>query len=203
MLAEQILARGIHAPRLLEAIGSVPRHVFVPPDLQEQAYADMALPIGYGQTISQPYIVAVMIELLEVTASDRVLEIGCGCGYQAAVLAELAAQVHTVDIIPELAVQAEKVLAGLGYASIHVHIGDGSAGWPEAAPYDRILVAAAAPEAPQVMVDQLAVGGRMVIPVGGRSVQQLEVWHRRPNGFERTKSLEVCFVPLVGQFGWN
>jgi len=203
MVDEQIVARGIHDPRVLAVMSSVPRHCFVPPDDLPWAYSDGPLPIGHGQTISQPYIVALMTELLGLEPKDRVLEIGTGSGYQAAVLGLLAGEVHTVEFIPELAQQAERTLADLGYAQIHVHTGDGSLGWPEAAPYHKILVAAAAPEVPQALLDQLYEGGQMVIPVGNRSMQQLEVWKRTGQEFIRKVSLEVCFVPLRGQFGWK
>ena len=203
MVDEQIAARGIHDPRVLAGMSSVPRHCFVPPDDLPWAYSDGPLPIGHGQTISQPYIVALMTELLGLEPKDRVLEIGTGSGYQAAVLGLLAGEVHTVEFIPELAQQAERTLADLGYAQIHVHTGDGSLGWPEAAPYHKILVAAAAPEVPQALLDQLWEGGQMVIPVGNRSIQQLEVWKRTGQEFNRKVSLEVCFVPLRGQFGWK
>jgi protein-L-isoaspartate(D-aspartate) O-methyltransferase len=203
MVEEQIIARGVHEPRVLAALRSVPRHFFVPPDDLAWAYADGPLPIGHGQTISQPYIVALMTELLEVEPSDRVLEVGSGSGYQAAVLGELAAEVHTIEVIPELARQAEKNLAGPGYPHVHVHTGDGSPGWPKAAPYNRILVAAAAPEVPQAILDQLAEGGQLVIPVGGLSVQSLEVWKRNGLEFCHRKKADVCFVPLRGRFGWK
>ena len=203
MVEEQIARRGVHDARVLAAMGSVLRHCFIPPDDLAWAYADGPLPIGHGQTISQPYIVALMTELLALNPTDRILEVGGGCGYQAAVLAELAAEVHSVEVIPELARQAEKTLAGLGYTSIHIHTGDGSAGWLESAPYNGILVAAAAPQVPQALLDQLADGGQLVIPVGSRSVQQLEVWKRTGEEFNRQVSLEVCFVPLRGKFGWN
>jgi protein-L-isoaspartate(D-aspartate) O-methyltransferase len=203
MVAQQIAARAIHDPRVLAAMGSVLRHCFIPPDELPWAYADGPLQIGYGQTISQPYIVALMTELLELRPTDRVLEVGGGCGYQAAVLMELAAEVHTLEIIPDLAWQAAQTLAGLGYTAVHVHGADGSLGWPQAAPYNRILVAAAAPQVPQPLLDQLAEDGQLVIPVGSRSLQQLEVWKRTGQGFNRKVSLEVCFVPLRGQFGWN
>jgi len=203
MLEEQIIARGIQDARVLTVMGNLPRHCFISPDDLAWAYADGPLPIGHGQTISQPYIVALMTELLELKPIDRVLEVGSGSGYQAAVLGELAAEVHTLEVIPELARQAEKTLTGLGYTNIQVHIGDGSLGWLEAAPYNRILVAAAAPEVPPALLDQLAEGGQLVIPVGSRSVQQLEVWRRTGQQFKRQVSLEVCFVPLRGQFGWQ
>jgi protein-L-isoaspartate(D-aspartate) O-methyltransferase len=203
MVAEQITARGIRDMHILTAMGSVLRHCFIPPDDLAWAYADGPLPIGHGQTISQPYIVALMTAVLELEPTNRVLEVGGGCGYQAAVLGELVAEVHSIEVIPELAWQAEKTLAGLGYTNVHVHTGDGSLGWPEAAPYNRILVAAAAPEVPKPLLDQLAADGQLVIPVGGRSVQHLEIWKRTGEEVNRTINLEVCFVPLRGQFGWK
>jgi protein-L-isoaspartate(D-aspartate) O-methyltransferase len=203
MVEEQIAARGIHDPRVLAVMGSVLRHCFIPPDDLPWAYSDGPLPIGHGQTISQPYIVALMTDLLKLEPNDRVLEVGTGSGYQAAVLGELAAEVHTVEVIPELARQAEKNLTDLGYTHIHVHIGDGSPGWPEAAPYNKILVAAAAPDVPLPLLDQLVEGGQLVIPVGGRGVQQLEIWRRTGQGFNHQKNLDVCFVPLRGQYGWK
>jgi protein-L-isoaspartate(D-aspartate) O-methyltransferase len=203
MVKEQIAARGVQEPRLLAVMGAVPRHRFVPPDELAWAYSDGPLPIGHGQTISQPYIVAWMTELLELKSTDRVLEVGTGCGYQAAVLAELTDEVHTLEVIPELAQQAEKTLAELGYTKVHVHAGDGSLGWAEAAPYDGILVAAAAPSAPQPLLDQLAEGGRMVVPVGSRGFQQLEIWQRVGQKLISRTDLAVCFVPLHGEFGWR
>ena len=203
MVEEQIAGRGIRDGRVLAVMGSVPRHRFIPADDLAWAYADGPLPIGYGQTISQPYIVALMTELLELEPTDKVLEVGGGCGYQAAVLGELAAEVHSVEVLSELAWQEEKTLAGLGYTRVHVHSGDGSQGWPEAAPYNRILVAAGAPEVPQPLLNQLAEEGLLVIPVGSRNVQKLEVWKRSGEEFNRRVSLEVCFVPLHGQFGWK
>jgi protein-L-isoaspartate(D-aspartate) O-methyltransferase len=203
MVTEQLAGRDIHDVRVLTVMGSVLRHCFIPPDDLAFAYADGPLPIGYGQTISQPYIVALMTELLAPQPTDRVLEVGGGCGYQAAVLGELAKEVHTMEFIPELARQAEKTLAELGYTQIHVHTGDGSLGWPDATPYNRILVAAAAPQVPKALLDQLAEDGQLVIPVGSRSVQHLEVWKRTGEEFSGRLSVEVCFVPLRGQFGWK
>jgi len=203
MVKEQIAARGVLDPPLLVVMESVPRHLFVPADDLAWAYADGPLPIGHGQTISQPYIVALMTELLQVESTDRVLEIGTGSGYQAAVLGQMAAEVHTVEVIPELAAQASRTLPDLGYTNVHVHTGDGSLGWPQAAPYDGILVAAAAPSAPQPLLDQLADGGRLVIPVGSRGFQQLEVWKRTGQEFERRVNLGVAFVPLRGEHGWK
>jgi len=203
MVVEQLIPRGIRNPRVLAVMGSVLRHCFIPPDDLAWAYADGPLPIGYEQTISQPYIVALMTELLELEPTDHVLEVGGGCGYQAAVLGEMAEDVQTLELIPELAWQAERTLTSLGYTHVHVHTSDGSTGWPEAAPYNRILVAAAAPEVPQPLLDQLAEDGQLVIPVGSRSVQQLEIWKRTGKELNRTINLEVCFVPLRGQFGWK
>jgi len=203
MIEEQIAARGILDPRLLAVMESVPRHLFVPDDDLAWAYADGPLPIGHGQTISQPYIVALMTELLQVEPTSHVLEVGTGSGYQAAVLGQMAAEVNTVEVIPELAAQAARTLADLGYTNVHVHAGDGSLGWPEAAPYDGILVAAAAPSAPQPLLDQLAEGGQLVIPVGSRGFQQLEVWRHTGKKFERKVNLAVAFVPLRGEYGWK
>ena len=203
MVAEQLAARGIHDPLVLTAMGKVRRHCFVKQADLPWAYSDEALPIGYGQTISQPYIVAVMTELLAVQPGNRVLEVGSGSGYQAGVLGELAAEVHTVEVIPELARKAGETLAALGYDHVHVHMGDGSPGWPEEAPYDRILVAAATPEAPRPLLEQLIEGGQLVAPVGGRSVQRLELWKRVGEDFISQGNMQVCFVPLRGQFGWK
>jgi len=203
MVEEQIGARGVLNPRLLAVMESVPRHLFVPADDLPWAYGDGPMPIGHGQTISQPYIVALMTELLQVESTDRVLEVGTGSGYQAAVLGQMAVEVHTVEMIPELAAQAARTLTDLGYANVHVHAGDGSLGWSETAPYDGILVAAAAPSAPQPLLDQLAEGGRLVIPVGSRGFQQLEVWKRTGQEFKRQVNLAVAFVPLRGEYGWK
>jgi len=203
MVEDQIAARGVLNPRLLAVMESVPRHLFVPADDLPWAYVDGPLLIGHEQTISQPYIVALMTELLQVESTDRVLEVGTGSGYQAAVLGQIAAEVHTLEVIPELATQAARTLIDLGYFNVHVHAGDGSLGWLEATPYDGILVAAAAPSAPQPLLDQLAEGGHLVIPVGSRGLQQLEVWRRTGKKFERQVSLAVCFVPLRGEYGWK
>jgi protein-L-isoaspartate(D-aspartate) O-methyltransferase len=203
MVEEQIAARGLLDPRLLTVMDSVPRHLFIPTDDLAWAYADGPLPIGHGQTISQPYIVALMTELLSVKTGDRVLEVGTGSGYQAAVLGMMAADVHTVEVIPELAKQAARTLTDLGFENIHVHIGDGSLGWPEFSPYNGILVAAAAPSAPQPLLDQLAEGGQLVIPVGGRGYQHLEVWKRTGQEFTCQNNLAVAFVPLRGEHGWK
>jgi protein-L-isoaspartate(D-aspartate) O-methyltransferase len=203
MVDEQIASRGILNASLLSVMRSVPRHLFVPVDELAWAYADGPLPIGNGQTISQPYIVALMTELLEIEPTSKVLEVGTGSGYQAAVLGNLVAEVHTVELISQLARQAEITFAKLRYANVHVHAADGSQGWSEAAPYDGILVAAAAPSVPQSLLDQLNDGGRMVIPVGSRGFQQLEVWRRIGNDFRCKANISVAFVPLKGEFGWK
>ena len=203
MVAEQIVPRGVRDPRLLAVMETLPRHLFVPTDELAYAYADGPLPIGHAQTISQPFIVAWMTELLQLRGHERVLEIGAGSGYQAAVLAKLAAEVYTVEIIPELAARAVQVFRELEIANVHVHIADGTLGWPEHAPYDRILVAAAAPSAPEPLLGQLADGGRMVIPVGSRGLQVLEVWTRRGEKFHCEMNIGVAFVPLRGKYGWK
>ncbi|MEZ0396001.1 MAG: protein-L-isoaspartate(D-aspartate) O-methyltransferase [Anaerolineales bacterium] len=203
MVDEQIARRGLRDPRLLAALRTVPRHRFVPPDELEWAYADGPLPIGHGQTISQPYIVALMTDLLHLAPTARVLEVGTGSGYQAAILGKMAAEVHTVEVIPELARQAEKVLAELGFRNVQVHVGDGSLGWPETAPYDGILVAAAAPDVPPPLLDQLAEGGRLVLPVGSRGFQELQVWERRGGKLHCERGIPVTFVPLRGEHGWR
>ncbi len=202
-MVEQIARRGLREPRLLAAFERVPRHLFVPREHWPWAYADGPLPIGFGQTISQPYVVALMTDLLHLKGDERVLEVGTGSGYQAAILAHLAAVVHTVEFLPELAARAEKVLRELALDNVSCHVGDGSLGWPQAAPYDAILVAAAAPNVPPPLLDQLADGGRLVIPVGGRGFQSLEVWERRGDVFEREASIAVAFVPLRGEHGWG
>lgn len=203
MTRRQIAARGLRDPRLLAAFESVPRHLFVPEEYRQRSYADGPLPIGYGQTISQPYIVALMTHLLELTGRERVLEVGTGSGYQAAILSRLAAEVHTMEIVPELFAQAERTLSELGCANVHCHLADGSLGWTAAAPYDGILVTAAAPSAPRALLDQLAEGGRLVLPVGGLGYQELEIWRKENEEFKRKSSLGVAFVPLRGEYGWK
>jgi len=203
MVDEQIAARGVRTRSLLAVMGSVPRHRFVPPDELAWAYADGPLPIGHSQTISQPFIVALMTELLELTPAARVLEVGTGSGYQAAVLGELALEVHSVELIPELAHKAEAILNSLGYTRVHVHLGDGSLGWKEAAPYDGIIVTAASPQVPPPLLEQLAEGGRLVIPVGGRGSQILEVFRRAGTKFVHERNISVAFVPLRGEHGWK
>jgi protein-L-isoaspartate(D-aspartate) O-methyltransferase len=203
MIETQIRKRGVSSPRVLEAMSAVPRHEFVPTEFRSDAYADKPLPIGEGQTISQPYMVAAMTEALEPTGSERVLEIGTGSGYQAAVLSLLAREVVTVESHTSLALSAQERLTDLGYTNVHVHNGDGSAGFPDAAPYDAILVTAAAPEIPSVLAGQLREGGRLVIPVGSREDQEL-VQARKEGGELKTRTLFGCrFVPLLGRYGWS
>lgn len=201
MVSEQIERRGIHEPSLLEVLRSVPRHDFVPQESLDLAYADRPLPIGYRQTISQPYIVALMTELLKLTGDECVLEVGTGSGYQAAILSKLAREVHSVEFVPELVENARGNLSD--YENVTVHLGDGSLGWPEAAPYDGILVAAAAPKTPQRLLEQLADGGHLVLPVGGRTMQVLEVWTRNGNAYTTDSVTSVAFVPLRGEQGWD
>ncbi len=203
MVRTQIERRGIRDPRLLEVLRSVPRHLFVPDDQLPWAYSDGALRIEMGQTISQPYIVALMTDLLKLKGEERVLEVGTGSGYQAAVLSYLAAEVHTIERHAALAKTAEKALASLQRHNIAVHIGDGSLGLPEYAPYQGILITAAAPKAPASLLAQLAEGGRLVLPVGGKFSQMLEVWQRHGDRFDHTPVTAVAFVPLLGKEGWD
>ncbi len=197
MIQQQIIARGLHDQSVLTALRTVERHRFVPTELRGEAYDDNPLPIGYGQTISQPYIVALMTSLLEIDAHSRVLEIGTGSGYQTAVLAEIAAEVYTIEIIPELASRAEALFAELGYTNIHVRCGDGHVGWPEHAPFDAIMVTAAPHEIPPALTEQMAVGGRLVIPVGN-FYQDLLVLTREEKGIEKRNVTAVRFVPMTG-----
>jgi protein-L-isoaspartate(D-aspartate) O-methyltransferase len=203
MVASQIEHRGLTEPRLLRAFRSVPRHRFVPLNLQDQAYTDGPLPIGSGQTISQPYIVALMTSLAALTGEENVLEIGTGSGYQAAVLACLAKTVHTIERHAALVDWSSQTLEALGYQNVFVHQGDGSLGWPDAAPYQAILVTAASPAPPQPLLDQLAEGGRMVIPIGAPGVQELQVWQRSGAQFTMESIIPVAFVPLRGELGWK
>jgi len=197
MVREQIEARGVRDPRVLAAMRRVPRHAFVPSRWDWAAYDDRALPIGEGQTISQPYVVAVMTELARVGSESKVLEVGTGSGYQAAVLAEVAGQVYSIEIVTSLAEQAARVLRELGYDELHLRTGNGWAGWPEAAPFDAIVVTAAPPTVPPALLEQLAVGGRLVIPVGEDESQELQVHERTPEGVKVRDVFPVRFVPLV------
>ena len=196
MVDTQLAGRDIKDTRVLDAMRKVPRHRFVPEKLQAEAYDDTPLSIGEGQTISQPYIVAYMTQILELRPTDRVLEIGTGSGYQAAVLAELVKEVHTIEIVPGLAERAKGVLAALGYTNIRTRIGDGYAGWPEAAPFDKVIVTAAPDDVPQTLVDQLAEGGIMVVPVG-RGDQIMTVLRRTKDGVVRRETIPVRFVPMI------
>jgi protein-L-isoaspartate(D-aspartate) O-methyltransferase len=202
MVARQLRARDISDERVLEAMERVPRELFVPDDERRRAYADAALPIGHGQTISQPYMVARIAEALTVRPGERVLDVGTGSGYQAAVLAELGAEVVTIERIPELAESARASLAAAGYPQVDVRVGDGTLGLPELAPFDAIAVAAAAPAFPQTLYEQLRPRGRLVVPVGGERVQRLEVIVRSPEGPAVVHSVPCRFVPLVGQEGF-
>ncbi len=197
MVARQIAARGVFGRTVLEALRAVPRHRFVPAQWTAAAYADEPLPIGWGQTISQPYIVALMSELLALHPSDRVLEIGTGCGYQTAVLARLAALVYSVEIVPPLAARAAALLAELGVDTVCLRVGDGTYGWPEHAPYDGILVAAAPERPAPAWSEQLAEGGRLVVPLGGRAGQWLHRFTKRGDRLVDEAIMAVRFVPLV------
>lgn len=198
MVEHQIQARGVKDPLVLEAMREVKRHEFVLPGQEREAYDDFPLPIGEGQTISQPYIVGLMTELARLTADSRVLEVGTGSGYQAAVLSVIAKDVYSIEILEGLGTQANDRLARLGYDNVHVRIGDGYKGWPEAAPFDAILVTAAPDHIPQPLVDQLKVGGRLVIPVGD-FYQELELITKTETGIKREKIIPVRFVPMTGE----
>ena len=198
MVNRQIAARGISDPRVLEAMRAVPRHRFVPGDLQHEAYADTPLPIGLNQTISQPYIVAYMTEALDLPAEASVLEIGTGSGYQAAVLAEVAERVYSIEIVPELAARSAQILSELGYDNVQLRQGDGYRGWPEAAPFDGIIVTAAPDHVPPALVEQLAVGARLVIPVGAFA-QEMRIITRTESGPISETTIPVRFVPMTGE----
>jgi protein-L-isoaspartate(D-aspartate) O-methyltransferase len=198
MVEEQLAARGIRDPRVLAAMGKVPRHRFVSEEEARYAYRDAPVPIGSGQTISQPYVVAFMTQALALDGSEKVLEVGTGSGYQAAILGECAREVDSIEILPDLARRASHLLRELGYVNVHVRAGDGYAGWPDAAPFDAILVTAAPDHVPQPLVDQLALGGRMVLPVGKRS-QELLLVEKTSRGILRRALLPVQFVPMTGR----
>jgi protein-L-isoaspartate(D-aspartate) O-methyltransferase len=198
MVREQIAGRGISDPRVLAAMSRVPRHELVPEDVRDHAYEDRPLPIGHDQTISQPFVVAYMTEQLQLRGGERVLEVGTGSGYQAAVLAEIAGEVYTIEIVEPLGKRAQADLQRLGYQNVHVRVGDGYRGWPELAPFDAIVVTAAPERVPQPLVDQLAVGGRLVLPVGGFD-QELVRIERRPDGIHQERLIDVRFVPMRGE----
>jgi len=201
MVETQIRARGIENEAVLEAMRRVPRHLFVPEAQRPDAYDDSPLPIGYGQTISQPYVVAYMTEALDIRPNLRVLEIGTGSGYQAAVLAEIGCEVYSIEIVPELAARARATLGELGYTRVHVRHGDGYLGWPEAAPFDRVIVTAAPPVLPEILVEQLAVGGILIAPVGGLLEQTMTIVRKTDKGLVTRETIPVRFVPMVGGRG--
>ncbi|AKF04224.1 protein-L-isoaspartate(D-aspartate) O-methyltransferase [Sandaracinus amylolyticus] len=197
-LARSIARDGIHDDRVLDAIRTVPRHELVPDDLRSMAYWDQPLPIGHEQTISQPYIVALMTQLADVDPGDKVLEVGTGSGYQAAVLRTMGADVYTIEIVERLGERASEDLERLGY-DVHARIGDGYRGWPEEAPFDAIVITAAPPEVPRPLLEQLRVGGRLVVPVGERAEQELVVITRTDDGYDRSRGIPVLFVPMTGE----
>lgn len=203
MVETQLVGRGITDSRVLDAMRKVPRHHFVDEALQDQAYNDHPLPIGDKQTISQPYIVALMTEILRLTGGEKVLEIGTGSGYQGAVLAELAGRVFSIERHPGLAYRANQILQKLGYTNVIIRVGDGSMGWPDDAPFDGIIVTAGTPKIPQPLIDQIAVGGRLVVPVGDRFSQELVLVERSREGVKHTNLGGVRFVDLVGKWGWS
>ncbi len=203
MVDEQIVERGVKDPRVLDAMRKVPRHEFLPEVLRDRAYGDHAMPIGEGQTISQPYIVAMMTEMLGLTGTERVLEIGTGSGYQAAILAELSEKVFTVERVRPLAEKARAALDRLGYRNVAMKIFDGTYGWKDMGPFDAIMVTAASPDVPQPLVEQLKEGGRLVIPVGERYTQYLVKLVKTAGGLVRETSIPCVFVPLIGNHGWK
>lgn len=203
MVATQIAARGVGDEQVLAAMRRVPRHLFVPAEVRGSAYSDYPLPIGHGQTISQPYIVAMMTSLLQIQPDDRLLEIGSGSGYQAAVLGILAREVISIERIPEVAQLARKNLADAGITNVTVVIGDGTLGFPGGAPYDGVLITAATPSIPSPLVEQLAEGGRLVAPVGSRDLQELVRLTRKGHDLTRESFGGVVFVPLLGEYGWK
>ncbi len=203
MVADQLAARRIRDKRVLAAFAKVPRHLFVPEDRRQDGYEDHPCPIGQGQTISQPYMVALMTEQLQVKPSAKVLEIGTGSGYQTAVLAELASRVYSIERFPDLAEGATKLLAELGCTNVEIRIGDGTNGWPEAAPFDNIIVTAAAPVLPEPLLMQLAEGGHMVIPIGSSKNQTLTLAVRSGGRIQAFDICQCAFVPLIGAHGWK
>lgn len=203
MVDEQLKTRGISDARVAAAFRKIPRHAFVPPDLEHEAYEDRPLPIGVGQTISQPFMVALMTSRLRLQGHERVLEIGTGSGYQTAILAELALEVFSVERLPELLAEAAARLGRLGCLNVHLTPGNGSLGWPEHAPYDALIVTAAAPDIPPPLLEQLADGGRMVLPIGGPDAQTLIEAEKRPGEVLRREIAGCVFVPLVGRHGWR
>jgi protein-L-isoaspartate(D-aspartate) O-methyltransferase len=203
-LVAKMEAQGIRDPRVLRAVSTVPRHRFVPEAVVQRAYEDCALPIGYGQTISQPSLQALYLQTLKIGPEDRVLEVGAGSGYQTALLAELSSNVYAVERIPELTQRAREALDALGYGNVALVTKDGTTGWAKYAPYDAILVGAAAPSVPDALLDQLKPGGRLLIPVGDRQHQELTLVRRTADGGTEEEIVTGCvFVPLIGRFGWG
>ena len=203
-LVDRMREKGIEDPRVLQAVQAVPRDRFVPESIRSRSYDDSALPIGHGQTISQPSLQALYLQVLEVGPNDKVLEVGAGSGYQTALLAEVAANVYAVERLPELTQRARAVLDELGYQNIALVTKDGTTGWSRYAPYDAILVAAASPDVPDALVDQLAPGGRLLIPVGDRGTQELTLVQKNEDGTLERRGITQCvFVPLIGRFGWS
>jgi len=202
MVHEQLVARGIKDPRVIQTMRKVPRHLFVETALADRAYDDGPLPIGKRQTISQPYMVGLMTEALELKGNEKVLEVGTGSGYQTAILAELCLNVFSIEKIRSFAVRARAILDGLGYYNIAIHVGDGTLGWSEHAPFDAVIVTAGSPGVPQPLVEQLAVGGRLVIPLGDQQSQVLKRIRRTASGLEEEPLEECRFVKLWGKYGW-
>lgn len=203
MVNDQIRQRGIANRAVLDAFLKIPRHRFVAQQYQAEAYLDHPLPLGHGQTISQPYIVALMTDLADLQGSEQVLEIGTGSGYQAAILSCLCRRVDTIERVPQLAQKAQQVLEELDIMNVHVHTGDGTLGYPPAAPYDAILVTAGAPQVPLPLKHQLKENGKLILPVGDRWVQELQVWTFKADDFSRASIIPVVFVPLLGEYGWK
>jgi len=203
MVEGQLKGRGISDERVLQAMGKVPRHKFLPQDCQGAAYSDGPLPIGEGQTVSQPYMVGIMTQCLELRGEEKVLEIGTGSGYQSAVLMELARELYTIERIPSLAERAKNVLSELSYDRFHARVADGTKGWPEEAPFDGIIVTAGAPVIPETLINQLSEGGRMVIPVGSRFSQRLYKSIKKAGKIIQEEDTMCVFVPLIGEYGWD
>ncbi len=203
MIESQLIPRGIKDEKVLEVFRKVPRHEFVPENMRRVAYDDSALPIGSGQTISQPYMVAVMTELLKLKGKENVLEVGTGSGYQAAILAELCRKAYSIERVPELSENAKNILARLGYKNIEFVYGDGSEGYPAGSPYDAIIVTAGCPDIPKPLTDQLAEGGRLILPVGERYFQTLTAATKEKGKLKIEKSIGCVFVPLIGKYGWQ
>lgn len=204
-LIKSLRAKGIYDENVLDAFRKVPRHLFVDEALFEQVYDDNALPIGHGQTISQPFIVALMTQSMKLKkgANEKMLEIGTGSGFQAAILAQFSPRVYTIERNRELGERARKKLRKMGYENVVFKIGDGTRGWPQHGPFDKIIVTAGAPSVPQALMDQLADGGILIIPAGNKGVQELEIYHKKEGGIEKSSAGGVVFVPLIGQHGWK